>query len=73
MSLFTKRRKKVHQKQEEDHKHLAENNKKFEKSMDDILKVCDILRDEHPEFELLEGEERVKLFSELFNEVHGTN
>lgn len=73
MGLFTKRRKIVRQKQEEDRKRLAENNKKFGKSMDDILKVCDILRNEHPEFESLEGEERVKLFSELFKEVHGTN
>ena len=73
MSLFTKRRKVIHQKREEDRKHSIENSKKFEKSMDDILKVCDILRNEHPEFESLEGEERVKLFSELFKEVHGTN
>lgn len=73
MSLFTKRRKMFLQKQEENRKHLVENGKKFEKSMNDILEVCDILRNEHPEFESLEGEERVKLFSELFKEVHGTN
>jgi len=73
MGLFTKRRKIVRQKQDEDRKRLTENNKKFGKSMDDILKVCDILQNEHQEFESLEGEERVKLFSELFNEVHGTN
>ena len=63
----------VLQKQEEDRKHLVENDKKFEKSMNNILGVCDILRNKHPEFESLEGEERVKLFSELFKEVHGTN
>lgn len=73
MSLFTKRRKMFLQKQEENRKHLVENGKKFEKSMNDIFEVCDILQNEHPEFESLEGEERVKLFSKLFKEVHGTN
>lgn len=72
MSLFTKRRKIVRQKQEEEHKRWSENNKKTKKSMNDILNVCSIIDEQHPEFDSLDGEERVKLFSKLFEEVHGT-
>lgn len=70
MSLFTKRRKVVRQKQEEDRKRLEENSKKFERGCEDTIKTCKYLQEHHPEFDSLDGEARVKLFGETFNKIH---
>ena len=69
MSIFTKRRKIVRKKQEEDRKRWEENSKKFKKTCEDTIKTCKYLQEHHPEFDSLDGEERVKLFSETFNKI----
>ena len=70
MSMFTKRRKITRQKQEEDRKRWEENSKQLDKSMNDILKTCDYIKEHHPEFESLDGDSRVKLFGKIFKEIH---
>ena len=70
MSLFTKRRKKIRLKQEEDKKRWNESLEKTNKSMEDVLKVTKIIEEKFPEFESMEGDERVKLFAKLYKEVH---
>ena len=70
MSLFTKHRKIVRQKQEEDRKRLEENSKQFDKGCEDTIKTCKYLQEHHPEFDSLDGEARVKLFGETFNKIH---
>ena len=46
MSLFTKRRKVVRQKQEEDRKCWEENSKKFGKGCEDTIKTCKYLQEQ---------------------------
>lgn len=70
MSVFTKRRKIVRQKQEAERKRWEENAAKSEKSMNDILKTTQYIEQNHPEFGSLDGDERVKLFGEIYNKVH---
>ena len=70
MSVFTKRRKIVRQKQEAERKRWEENAAKSEKSMNDILKTIQYIEQNHPEFDSLDGDERVKLFGEIYNKVH---
>ena len=70
MSMFTKRRKAIRQKQEEYRKCLEENSKKFNKGCEDTIKTCKYLQEHHPEFDSLDAEERVKLFNETFNKIH---
>lgn len=69
MSMFTKRRKIVRQKQEEDRKRWEENIEKQQKAMNNIIKTAKIIEQTHPEFESLTGDERVELFGKIFNEV----
>ena len=73
MSLFTKRRKIVRQKQESDRKRWEENIEKQKISMNNVLKACDYIQEHHPEFESLDGDSRVKLFGEIFNKIHKNN
>ena len=70
MSLFTKRRKVVRQKQEEQRKKWEENSKKFNKTCNDIIKACDYITKNHPEFNCLDGDDRVKVFGKIFNKIH---
>ena len=70
MSVFTKRRKIVRQKQEAERKRWEENAVKSEKSMNDILKTTQYIERNHPEFDSLDGDTRVKLFGEIYNKVH---
>ena len=70
MSIFTKRRKIVRQKQEEDRKHWEENSKQFDKGCQDVIDTCKYIQEHYPEFDSLDEEERVKLFSETFNSIH---
>lgn len=68
--MFTKRRKVIRQKQAEDRKRLDESLNKTIKSMEDILKVTKLIEEKYPEFESMDGDERVKLFGKLYKEIH---
>jgi hypothetical protein len=67
--MFTKRRKAIRQKQEEDRKRWEENSKKFDKGCEDTIKTCKYIQEHHPEFDSLDGEERVKLFAKTLKEI----
>lgn len=69
MSLFTKRRKVVRQKQEEQRKKWEENSKRQDKSMQLIIDTAKYIDEHHPEYESLSENERVKLFGETFNKI----
>jgi len=69
MSVFTKRRKIVRQKQEEDRKRWEENSKRFNKSCQDVIDTCKYLKEHHLEFDSLNGDERVKLFAKILNNI----
>lgn len=69
MSMFTKRRKIARQEKAEKQRQWDENVKKQNKSMENMIKAAEIIEKEHPEFESLSGDERVKLFGETFNKV----
>ena len=70
MSLFTKRRKVVRQKQEEDRKHWEENSKKFDKACQDTIDTCKYLQEHYPNFDSLDSKERTKLFGKTFDKIH---
>lgn len=69
MSMFTKRRKVARQEKAENQRIWDENSKRFDKSMENMIKSAEIIEKEHPEFESLSEYERVKLFAETFNKV----
>lgn len=69
MSIFTKRRKIVRQKQEENKKRLEENSKRFDKGCDDVIKTCKYLQEHYPEFDSMDVDERVKLFAKILNNI----
>ena len=64
--MFTKRRKVTRQEKAENQRIWDENVKKFDKSMENMIKSAEIIEKEHPEFESLSEYERVKLFVETF-------
>ena len=67
--MFTKRRKVVRQEKAENQRIWDENAKRFDKSMENMIKSAEIIEKEHPEFESLSEYERVKLFVETFKKV----
>lgn len=67
--MFTKRRKVTRQEKAENQRIWDENAKRFDKSMENMIKSAEIIENEHPEFESLSEYERVKLFVETFNKV----
>lgn len=67
--MFTKRRKVTRQEKAENQRIWDENVKKFDKSMENMIKSAEIIEKEHPEFESLSEYERVKLFVETFKKV----
>lgn len=69
MSMFTKRRKVTRQEKAENKRIGDENAKKFDKSMENMIKSAEIIEKEHPEFESLSEYERAKLFVETFKKV----
>lgn len=69
MSMFTKRRKVSRQEKVENQRIGDENTKRFDKSMENMIKSAEIIEKEHPEFESLSEYERVKLFAETFKKV----
>ena len=69
MSMFTKRRKVMRQEKAENQRIWDENTKRFDKSMENMIKSAEIIEKEHPEFESLSEYERAKLFVETFKKV----
>ena len=67
--MFTKRRKVTRQEKAENQRIWDENTKRFDKSMENMIKSAEIIENEHPEFESLSEYERVKLFVETFKKV----
>ena len=70
MSVFTKRRKALRIKQEEDRKRWDESSKRTEKSMNDMVEALKQVELKHPDFINIDGDERVKLFAEEYNKIH---
>ena len=70
MSRFTKHRKEIRLKKAEDQKRYEENSEKFNKSMNDILKTCEYIEKNHPEFDSLDEDERINFFWKIFNNFH---
>ena len=71
--MFTKRRKVTRQEKAENQRIWDENAKRFDKSMENMIKSAEIIEKEHPEFESLSEYERVKLFVETFKKVIDVN
>jgi len=69
MSMFTKRRKAIRQKQEEDRKRWEENSKQFDKGCQDVIDTCKYIQKHYPNFDSLIEEERVKLFAKILNKI----
>lgn len=67
--MFTKRRKAIRQKQEEDRKRWEENSKQFDKGCQDVIDTCKYIKEHYPEFDSLDEEERVKLFAKTLKEI----
>ena len=67
--MFTKRRKVTRQEKAENQRIWDENTKRFDKSMENMIKSAEIIEKEHPEFESLSEYERAKLFVETFKKV----
>lgn len=67
--MFTKRRKVMRQEKAENQRIGDENAKRFDKSMENMIKSAEIIEKEHPEFESLSEYERAKLFVETFKKV----
>ncbi len=70
MSTFKKRRKRIKLKQLEEYKRLEEGFKKQNQTIKDMLETFYIIEKEHPEFETLNGDERIKFFNKIFNKIH---
>lgn len=69
MSVFNKRRKVARQEKAEKQRRWDENVNKQNKSIENMIKAAEIIEKEHPEFESLSGDDRVKLFGETFKKV----
>lgn len=67
--MFTKRRKVTRQEKAENQRIWDENTKRFDKSMENMIKSAEIIEKEHPEFESLSEYERAKLLVETFKKV----
>lgn len=66
MSLFTKRRKKVRIKQEEQHKHWEETSKRQNESFKKMIEVMKIIETKYLDYEQLSTDERVKIYREEY-------
>ncbi len=66
MSLFTKRRKKVRIKQEEQRKHWEETNKRQNESVKKMIEVMKIVESKYPDYEQLSNDERIKIYGEEY-------
>lgn len=70
MSKFTKCRKQFRKNQEISLKQQEENSKKFEKAMQDHIETCRIIKKDYPGFDNMKPENALKLYNEIYNEVH---
>lgn len=66
MRVFTKRRKKVRIKQEEQHKHWEETSKCQDKSFKKMIEVMKTIESKYPNYEQLSNDERVKICGEEY-------
>lgn len=73
MSVFTKRRKIVRKKKEEQLKQWKENSKRQDKSMQLMINTAKYIDENYPEFESLDEEERVLLFGKIYKELKELN
>ena len=66
MSLFTKRRKISRKNKEERINRLNEGCIKIEKSMKKMIQVMEAILKDHPEYEELSEEERMKIYTKYY-------
>ena len=72
MSVFTKRRKIRRKEKQEAIQRLEEGNRKIEKTMNRMVATAKLIKKEHPDFEELDEEERLKIFAEYYDRVECT-
>jgi hypothetical protein len=72
MSRFTRRRKAIRLKQEEDRKRWEENSKAFDKGCKAIINTCRFIRKKHKEFDSLDGDSRIRLFGKVLDKIHNS-
>ena len=70
MSVFTKKRKKLHNQQKIEQKQKEENSKKFEKAMQDHIETCRIIKKDYPGYDYMKPENALKLYNEIYNRIH---
>lgn len=68
MSLFTKRRKVLRIKQEEDRKHWNESSKRMKESMNTMVEVMKIISSKYPEYESITDEERAVIYTKEYKQ-----
>ena len=68
MSLFTKRRKVLRIKQEEDRKHWNESSKRMKESMTTMVEVMKIISSKYPEYESITDEERAVIYTKEYKQ-----
>lgn len=69
MSVFTKRRKIRRKEKQETIQRLEEGNRKIEKTMNRMVDTAKLIKKEHPDFEELDEEERLKIFAEYYERI----
>ena len=69
MSVFTKRRKIRRKEKQETIQRLEEGNRKIEKTMNRMVDTAKLIEKEHPDFEELDEEERLKIFAEYYGRI----
>ena len=69
MSVFTKRRKIRRKEKQEIIQRLEEGNRKIEKTMNMMVDTAKLIEKEHPDFEELDEEERLKIFAEYYGRI----
>jgi len=70
MSTFKRNRKKERLSQANTIKQREENSKKFDKAMNDHLEACKIIKRDYPNYDKMDSENRIKLYSEIYNKLH---
>lgn len=68
MSVFTKRRKALRIKQEEDRKRWDESSKRMKESMDAMVEVMKIISSKYPEYESITDEERAVIYTKEYKQ-----
>ncbi len=68
MSLFTKRRKAIRIKQEEDCKRWVKSSKHMKESMNVMVEVMKIISSKYPEYESITDEERAVIYTKEYKQ-----